>query len=140
MLHDKCQNGVDFGLDVLDYLNDSLLTIEQNTIEEEGDMARSPSKGHSNTPHDRVVESTLRGTTRDGDTPERLITDGNEKPFFMDSSPQEPQPNFSKQDAQITELTPSSFIVPDAPDANSHIELGMSYTQMWKVHVRRRAI
>lgn len=123
MLLDKCQNSPDFGLDVLDYPNDSLLAIEKNFVKGKADFAQNLSEGFSST------LSTVRGTTRDGGIPERLIPDWTEKPFFMDSPPQEPQDAFRKQSTQAAELTSPSFTIPDAPIANSQMGLDMSYAQ-----------
>lgn len=127
MLHDKCQNGPDFGLDVLDYSNDSLLAIEKNSIEREGESAQNLPEGFSNTSGGQMATSTVRGTTRDAGTPERLIIDWNERPFFMDLPPQEAQVTFNKQSAQAAESTSASLTVPDAPNPNSPMGVGMSY-------------
>lgn len=129
MLHDKCQNGPDFNLDVLDYPNDSLLAIEKNSIEEEGDPAHNPPEGYSSTLGTQMAVSTVRETTRGGGTPERLIPDWTEKPFFMDSPPQEPQAAYRKQSTQAAESTSASFRVPDDSNANSQMGVGISYAQ-----------
>ncbi|KAH6962502.1 hypothetical protein BKA56DRAFT_597818 [Ilyonectria sp. MPI-CAGE-AT-0026] len=114
LLHEKCQNGMDFGIDVLDYVNDSLLATEMPRFEGEGDPAQNPAESFSNTPGGQTVGS----IPRESHTPERQTTDWGEKPFFMDSPPQEPQAE--------TEMGSSSFPV-RTPDENSQMELSMSY-------------
>lgn len=127
MLHDKCENGVDFSLDVLDYPNDSLIAIENKSINGKGDFALNLPDGLSNTSGGQMVTSTVRGNTPEASKPERLIPDWTEKPFFMDSPPHEAQAASNKQKSQAAESTSPSFTVLDGLPPNPQIGVGMSY-------------
>lgn len=124
LLHEKCMNGIDFGTDVLDYINDSLLTIGKESGDEEGDFAQNLSGGFPNT-----AAGPITGTIpEEGGTPERHTTDWTEKPFFMDSPPREPEAVESESGAPASDMAPSSFAVPVAASSDQQMRVSLPYS------------
>lgn len=124
LLHEKCMNGIEFGTDVLDYLNDSFLTIGTDSGDGEGDFAQHQSAGFPN-----AAAGPMTGAIpEEGGTPERHTTDWTEKPFFMDSPPREPEAVESELDAPTSDMATSAFAVPVAASSDPQMRVGLPYS------------